>query len=174
MLRSKSSTPTQPWVLQLLTLNYLIEGSMLPNGEVSTLLAGGPHYYESRYVTTLTNVKVQATGNHTTQDFFAPEWTVEHRGGLVGLIPRNEACTQDMLKLTQGKKLVFRAVIYAGPYVIRATLEQPAPTHAFETYAFMPAKDAQIDCQLPGARLVGFRVPLMVVNRELWQGYYPE
>lgn len=174
MFRSKSSTPTQPWVMQALTLNYLIEGSMLPNGEVSTLLAGGPQYYERRYITTLTNVKVQATGNQTTPEFFAPQWTVEHRGGLVGLIPRDEASTEAIIKFTQGKKLVFRAVIYVGPYVIRATVEQPMETHAFETYAFMPARDAQIDCQLPGARLVGFRAPLMVVNRELWQGYHPE
>ncbi|MBN2549394.1 MAG: hypothetical protein JXB15_09570 [Anaerolineales bacterium] len=147
---------------------------MIPNGEVSTLLKGGPQYYERRYITTLTDVKVQATGNQSTPDFFAPLWTLEHRGGLVGLIPRNEACTEDIIMLTEGKNLVFRAVIYAGPYVIRATVEQPMPTHAFETYAFMPAKDVQIDCQLPGARLVGFRAPLMVVNQELWQGYHPE
>ena len=175
MFRSKSTPaqPQQPWAMQILTLHYLIDGSVQPNDEIKILLGGGSNYYESRYVVTLTNAKVQPTGDLTTQPFFVPQWTVEHRGGLVALIPRDEACTQALSKIIQSKSLGYRAVIYAGPYVIRGTLESPAPTMAFETYAFMPIRDAQIDCQLPGARLAGFTAPLMVVNRELWQGYHP-
>jgi hypothetical protein len=173
MFRSKSSSqPQQPWAMSALTLNYLIEGSIQPSDELNLLLAGASGYYENRYVVTLTNASVQPAGNLTTQPLYVSHWTVEHRG-LVALIPRDEASTQALLKNTQSRSLAFQAVMYVGSYVIRATLASPSPSLSYETYAFMPVKDAEINCQLPGARLVGYKVPWMVVNRELWQGYHP-
>lgn len=177
MFRSKSSTPSQPqqlWAMQALTLNYLVDGHVQPSDEINLLLGGGGRYYESRYVVTLTEARVQPTGNLNIPPFYAAHWTVEHRGGLVALIPRDEASTQALFKNAQVRTVTFRAVMYVGPYVIRATLGPPSPTLSFETLAFMPAKDVEIDCLLPGAQLVGFTAPWMVVNRELWQGYHPE
>ena len=49
--------------MQALTLNYLIEGKVKPNGEVRMLMGGGPHYYERRYVLTLTDARVRSTAD---------------------------------------------------------------------------------------------------------------
>ena len=177
MFRSKASIPSQPeslWTMQALTLNYLIEGKVKPNDEVRLLLGGGAHYYESRYVLTLTDARVQPTADLNIPDLYIPTWTVEHRGNLVALIPGDEDSLQALFKFNASKAVSYRASFYIGPYHIWATVIQPSPTLSFESYAFMAAKDVEIDCLLPGSKRVGFKKPWMVINREMSQGYKPE
>jgi len=178
MFGSKSSTASQSqrqWAMQALTLDYLIEGNVQPSDELTLLLEGGRRYYERRYVLTLAPAQIQPTGSLTTPTLSVSQWTLEHRGGLVALIPRDEASTQALLKVTQSKTFPFRAVMYVGSYVIRASLtpESQAFGQVLEGWAFIQAKDAEIDCQLPGAQLSGLTAPWLVLNRELMQGYHP-
>lgn len=177
MFRSKSSTQSQsesPWTMQALTLNYLIEGKVKPSDEVRMLLGGGAHYYESRYVVTFTDARVKPTGDLNISELYVPSWTVEHRGNLVAVVPGDEDSLQAMFKYNASKAVSYRVSFYIGPYHVRATVTQPSPTLSFETYAFMAAKDVEIDCLLPGSKLVGFKAPWMVINREIAQGYHPE
>jgi hypothetical protein len=125
-------------------------------------------------VLTLTDARVQPTADLNITELYVPTWTIEHRGSLVALVPGDEDSLQAMLKHSPSKAVSYRASFYIGPYHIRATVTQPSPTISFETYAFMAAKDVEIDCLLPGSKLVGFKKPWMVINREMSQGYHPE
>ena len=172
MSRSKSSTSSQsqrPFVMQALTLDYLVEGNVQPGDELTSILLGGWEYYKSRCLLTLTDARVQPTGNLTTPTLSVSQWVLQHRTGLVALIPRDEAGTQALLKAAPSKTFSLRAVMYAGSYVIRASL---IPGDLFEK-AFNPAKDAEIDCQLPGAQLSRLTAPWLVLNSQLVQGYHP-
>ena len=170
---SSPSQPPQPWALQALTLNYLIDGFVEPNGEVQTLLIGGPNYYERRYVLSLTEAKVQPVGNLAFAPFSCERWTLEHRWGLVAIIPKDDLSTQIIKNIAKESQYTYRIVMYAGPFIIRATVMPPTQFHAFESYAFMPAKDAVIDCMIPGSLLTGLNAPWIVVNREMWEGFVP-
>lgn len=170
---SPPSQPSQPWAFRALTTNYLIDGTVQPNGEVKTLILGGPQYYERRYVVSFENARILPTASQALPEFTVPRWSLEHRWGLVALIPDNEASTEAVLESTKGRSLSYRAVMYAGPYIIRATIQPPTEFHAFETYAFMPGKDAEIECLAPGTRLGKINSPWILVNREAWEGFSP-
>lgn len=183
MFKSKPSAPQQPqtpWRMQVLTLDYLIEGNVEPTGEVSSLLMGGRQYYENRYHVILKPAHLQPTGGLATPALTVAQWTVQHRNGLVAVIPRDEAGTQELLKAAQGKTFTFRAVLYAGSYVIRASLspvgmfgKPEMPGAVFEQFAFIPAQDAEIECQAPGAQMRKLAAPWLVLNTEVIQGYHP-
>ena len=123
---------------------------------------------------TLTDARVRPTSDLNIPELHVPTWTVEHRGNLVALVPSDEDSLQAMLKNNAYSKVSYRVSFYIGPYHVRGTVTQPSPYLAFETYAFMAAKDVEIDCLLPGSKLVGFKAPWMVINREIAQGYHPE
>ena len=161
--------PKQQCAMQVLTLDYLIEGNVDLDDELISLFEGWPHYYDDHYIVKLASARIQPTGNLTTPAISVSQWILSHRGGLVALIPRDETGTQALLKAARGETFSFRAAIYAGPYIIRASL---VPENLFEGWAFIRAKDVSIDCQIPKAQLSGFTAPWAVLNRELVQGYH--
>ena len=66
------------------------------------------------------------------------------------------------------------AVLYAGPFTIQGTLtpEDKDVNEIFlEERGFVPVINAVIDCQLPGAKLTGYRMPWMLLNGGLLHGY---
>jgi hypothetical protein len=162
--------PKQQCAMQVLTLDYLIEGNVDLDDELVSLLEGWSNYYDDQYIIKVASARIQPTGNLTTPAFSVSQWILSQRGGLVAFIPRDETGTQALLKTARGETFSFRAAMYAGPYLIRASLAVENP---FEEWAFIHARDVRIDCQLPKAQLDGFTVPWAVLNTELIQGCCP-
>ena len=162
--------PKQQCAMQILTLDYLIDGTVDLDDELICIFEGGSGYYEARDTLTITSARIQPAGNLTTPTTYAPQWMLSSRGGVVAFIPQDETGTQALLKAAPGKTFSFRAVIYAGPYIIQASL---LPGDLFERSAFIHAQDAEINCQVPGAQLKAFTAPWILFNIELVQGYHP-
>ena len=183
MFRSKpsgKSQAAQEIAVQALTLDYVIEGNLRVTGELGSLLQGAQGFHEIRYAFEMVSAQVQSTGHLATPAFSAPLWVMYH-AAIVALIPQDDAGAQIFSKAAPNKSLSFKAVMYAGPYVIRACL---APGGAlgisrttggiFEGYGFILAKDAEISCQSPETQLARIAAPWVALNTMLMQGYYPE
>jgi hypothetical protein len=162
----KVLTPKTLWRLQLLTAEYLIEGSFNPDENkvgsadifemtCENILDGGG--IEAFHRLGLSDVSVQPTGvlNMTEQRY--PEWGMTVFDQVVAVIPRDEASRQ----------AAQRAYQDAGPYRLRgkilsdSTIPRRSP---FLMNQIVPLVEAEIDNLLPGARLSDLRADWMLLN----------
>lgn len=94
----------------------------------------------------------------------------------VAFIPDDEASRGHITKLMKDYVEPLRVVLYCGPYVIRATLmmtyKWPLEASVSQGSAFAYLTDAEIDNQLPGARLTGFRASHVILHTEALQGWH--
>jgi hypothetical protein len=172
----KQTTPMMPWAVQILTTEYLIDGSVQPS-EYS--IAGKDMFVEAnkdfedeggtrgiRY-RTWREGKVQPTGNLTSPVQYFTKLTLGACANLVAIIPNDDACRQAAKKAFQKYQHPVSATVYAGPYHIRGT----ALTHTTDQIrlfghdgGLLPFQNAEIESQLPGARLTGLKAPWLLLN----------
>ncbi len=163
----KKQTASKPLAaVQMLTLDYLIEG-YLDADDGSWPFDG----------VTLTSVRFEPTASLTPPAATAANWYLPEKSPVVAAIPRDESILAYTRKIYRDDKYPLPAELYVGPYLIQGivlrSLEDTDPISLMsdlEEYAVV--QDAVIDCLLPGARLKRLSAPLAVVSTgHLLQGF---
>jgi hypothetical protein len=144
--------------LQVLTLNYVVEGSADMSGQ---------NFVRFTLLTDVTIRPVDGSAPMT-----APSWALgEDSSGVIAYVPLDETSHEELLgRATKGKDEV-PATVYTGPWVVRGTIlafdDDPkvlAQAH------WLPLKDAEIRSVAPGSTLEPIQAPLVVLTMYHLQG----
>jgi hypothetical protein len=157
--------------IQVLTLDYLIEGSVNLDDEITSIFEGGESYYENRYNINISPAKVYSVGGQKQEIITVSKWTLSQRSGLIAIIPLDETSTKALLRDINIKKFTDEVVMYTGSFIITALV---IPDSLFEDWVFVHAKDAKIECNLPETKFKSIYSPWILINNELLQGYHPK
>ena len=83
---------------------------------------------------------------------------------LVAIIPRDESGTANAIRTNSFFNFSIPAEVYIGSYLIRGkVMSGDKNLRVFSGYVGFPVQEAEIHCLLPGAQLVGFTAPYVLV-----------
>jgi hypothetical protein len=167
--------PAQPvrpsgWAVQVLTTDYFISGFLQP---VDMPLVGSLNV-PTQPTLTLTQAQLRANTGQSVSEIL-PEITIP-KTAIVALIPRDEASARSAaLQMPPGSQ---RAVIYAGPYLIRAAFRLAGDMHmrtlfGASTGVMLAVSEATITCLKPGTGLPEPTAPGIILNKNAVQAYHP-
>jgi hypothetical protein len=157
-------------VVQILTPDYLISGYLQP---VDMPLVGHLNV-PTQPTLTLTQAQLRAVTGQSASETL-PEITVP-KAAIVALIPRDEASARSAA--AQMPPNSQRALIYAGPYLIRAAFRLAGDMHmrtlfGASTGTMLAVSEAVITCLKPGSSLPEQTAPVIVLNKNVVQVYHP-
>jgi hypothetical protein len=164
-----------PWVIQVLTPDFLFDGKIDPGGDYFN-----PYIFESvtstsqpcTAVVNLTSARVQPVNNLTAPIEPATNWFISGANAFVVAIPRDEASTSYLVKHNRYKSLI-PGDVYVGPYCISGKVwspDRPELGLGFLCfYARFVMQDIRINGLLPGSTLHGLEAPFAVVRTHLLQ-----
>jgi len=172
----KPSAPKPLWRLQLLTEEYLVEGSFNPDEykvgsadifEMSceNILDGGG--IEAFHRLSLTDVTLNPTGVLSLPEQRYPEWSTAVFDQVIAVIPRDGASLLAAQKAFREYHYPLPVEAYAGPYRLRGKLmsDSSIPTRSpFLMNQVVPLVEAEIDNLLPGARLNSLQAEWLLLN----------
>jgi hypothetical protein len=171
-----SPPPTEApaeWAMQVLTTKYIVEGTITP---LETRLVGYLNI-PTQITVTLHNVKLLALGAQAvTMRDTLPEVTLP-KASIIGLIPRDAAGTRSTI--LQVPERAERAVIHVGPYLIRGAFRMPGGMPLSNLFNagggdMLVLTDAEVKCQLLGARFTTIKADVMVLNKSQVYLYHPD
>lgn len=161
----KKKQPSPPFVLQVLTTEYLIEGTI----EGDTIL----YFPELDILDSpplhLTSVQIQTTRSVDIPTRTCAQFMVMG-DNAVALVPRMEFSQLAQYKAWKVANIPLLGVFYFGPYVMQGKL-MLLRDGFFE--GEMPMFDVHIASQIPGTRWGELHAPFAVVNGRWLQGYEP-
>jgi hypothetical protein len=168
-------TPTQParsagWAVQVLTADYVISGYLQP---VDMPLVGSLNV-PTQPTLTLTQAQLRTIAGQSASETL-PEIAIP-KTAIVALIPRDEAGTRSAAaQMPPGSQ---RAVIYAGPYLIRAAFRLAGDMHmrtlfGASTGAMLAVSEAVVLCLRPGSAFSEQTAPVLILNKNVVQVYHP-
>jgi hypothetical protein len=167
--------PTQParlagWAVQILTTDYIINGLLQP---VDMPLVGSLNV-PTQPTVTLTQAQLRAISGQTASETL-PEITIP-KTAIVALIPRDEASAK--AAALQMPPTSQRAMIYAGPYLIRAAFRLAGDMHmrvlfGASTGAMLAVGEASVLCLKPGSGWPEQIAPVIILNKNAVQAYHP-
>jgi len=178
--KSASSPPQKPapaqparpagWAVQVLTTDYVISGYLQP---VDMPLVGSLNV-PTQPTMTLMQAQLRAiTGQSASETL--PEMTIP-KTAIVALIPRDETSTPSAaLQMPPGSQ---RAVIYAGPYLIRAAfrLAGDMPLRNLfgaSTGTMIAVSEVALLCLNPGNAFSEQTATVIILNKNFVQVYHP-
>jgi hypothetical protein len=173
-----------PWSLQILTTEHLIEGSFHADkyavgGEdifaQSTVYDEDETNYDTFDEMRLMQARIQPAGNLATPVQTFPGLELPSFDLVVAIIPADDASLAAAKKAYKAHRHPLDAVIYAGPYLLRAKLLSDHPDASRSPFSdnwLVPLADVVIDCQVPGARLTTFRAPWLLLNGALVHAFW--
>lgn len=156
--KDRGSGPDPGCRLQVITLNYVVEGSADMSGQNFVRF------------TLLTDATIRPVDGSAPMS--ASSWALgEDTHAVIGYVPLDETSHEELLsRATKGKDEV-PAAIYVGPYVVRGTIlgfdDDPkvlAQAH------WVPVRDATIESIAPGSTLGTWQAPLVVLTMYHLQG----
>ena len=158
------------WAVQVLTMDYLISGYLQP---VDMPLVGSLNV-PTQPALTLTQAQLRAIGGQSASETL-PEITIP-KTAIIALIPRDEASTRSAA--AQMPPTSQRALIYAGPYLIRAAFRLAGDMHmrtlfGASTGAMLAVSEASVLCLKPGSGLPEQTAPVIILNKNAVQVYHP-
>jgi len=161
------------WAVQALTADYLANGYLAP---VMDMPLVGFLNISTQSTLALSSVQLQALGSQATLANGSPAEITIPKASLVALLPRDEAALRSAAM--QMPQRAERAVIYAGPYLLRAAfmLVGDMPLRNFFGTgggSLVAVTDAEVICQLPGAQFAPLKAPILILNKALVQLYHP-
>jgi hypothetical protein len=169
------STVVQParpagWAVQVFTADYLVSGYLQP---VDMPLVGSLNV-PTQPILTLTQAQLRSIAGQSASETF-PEISIP-KTALIALIPRDEASTRSAA--AQMPPNSQRAVIYAGPYLIRAAFRLAGDMHMRTLFgasagAMMAVSDATIWCPRLGSTFPEQAAPVVIINKNCTQAYHP-
>jgi hypothetical protein len=161
MFRGKSSEPPPQFTVEVLTADYWIEG------HISTNMA-----WHSPVEVEIASANYQPTGSMTLAAGSTPLLYVQ-QNALVAIMPRDEACAKDMLK------------IFLTPHPLKVTMllnhyrfsgTAFSTSDKLTTLTYMDAilmQDVQIECLIAGAQRKEWKAPLaLIYTRNMLQGLF--
>ncbi len=172
----KPAAPKPLWQLQLLSEEYLVEGSFnqdefrvgsadIFDMSCENILDGGG--IEAFHRMSLTDVTVIATGLLSLPELHYPEWSTAIFDQVIAVIPRDPASLQAGQKAFREYRYPLNVEVYAGPYRLRGKLlsDSSIPRRSpFLMNQVVPLVEAEIDHLLPGARLGSLRAEWLLLN----------
>ena len=155
--KKKAAAP--PYILQVLTTEYLIEGTV-PGS--AYLVVGAPLNLTSAQIlpTRAAGVPPQALAQFTVLGAAA-----------VAFIPRVELDQLEQYAVWKQYSNPLSGVFYVGPYMIRGRMMVTSLGLPKEE---APVFDVHITCQVPGTSWAGLYAPFALVNTFWLHGYLPE
>jgi hypothetical protein len=123
---------------------------------------------------TLTQAQLHAIAGQSASETL-PEMTIP-KTAIVALIPRDEGSARSAaLQMPPGSQ---RAVIYAGPYLIRAAFRLAGDMHmrtlfGASTGAMVAVSEAAVLCVKPGSVFPEQTAPVIILNKSVVQVYHP-
>lgn len=167
-----AAQPARPagWAVQVLTVDYIISGFLQP---VDMPLVGSLNV-PTQPTLTLTQAQLRAIAGQAAGETL-PEMTIP-KTAVVALIPRDEASARSAA--AQMPNSSQRAVIYAGPYVIRAAFRLAGDMHMRTLFgasagAMLAVSEAAITCLKPGIVFPDQTAPVVILNKNGVQVYHP-
>jgi hypothetical protein len=158
------------WAVQVLTADYIVSGYIQP---VDMPLVGSLNV-PTQPTLTLTQAQLRAleaqTGSQTLPEITVPKTAV------IALIPRDEASARSAAAQMPGNSQ--RALIYAGPYLLRAAFRLPGDMHMRTLFgssagAMLAVSEAAVACLKSGSVFPEQTAPVVIINKNCVQAYYP-
>jgi hypothetical protein len=179
MFGAKPAASKQPWLVQVLTPDYLVEGHF-DEGDENYM---GLYFFRAwpdldgklpvSACMHLTNARFQSMSNLTLPPSSATDW-FGFPNNMLALFPRDELSLAYMFKNNAPKNLI-PAEIYVGPYLIKGTILCPEKSLiALRIYFNFAVQDAVIECLTPGAKFQSHKEPFVMVRTHLVQGIIPQ
>ena len=166
------SRASSTFKMQALLRDYILDGEIDCNDELSMLMQGGFNYYSNRRILTLSSAKIQSVNDLSLVVTSIAEMQIQQRSGLVGLVPIDEVGIQRFQKEYQKDKFPSKVVLYSGAYTIRASMKSGG---LFEGGVyFVPARDARVEYRTQGSKNNAIGSEWMLINTEEIQGCHAE
>ncbi len=166
---AQSARPTG-WAIQVLTTDYLISGYLPP---VDMPLVGSLNV-PTQPTLTLVQAQLRALEAQAA-NVTLPEITIP-KAAIIALIPRDEASTRSAA--AQMPSNSQRAVIYAGPYLLRAAFRLAGDMHMRVLFGasagvMLAVSEATITCLKSGNAFPEQTAPVVIINKNCVQAYHP-
>jgi hypothetical protein len=158
------------WAVQVLTADYLISGYLQP---VDMPLVGSLNV-PTQPTLTVTQAQLRTITGQLSNEIL-PEITIP-KTAIIALIPRDEACARSAA--AQMPPNSQRAVIYAGPYLIRAAFRLAGDMHmrtlfGASTGTMVAVSEVAVLCLKPGSAFPEQTAPVIILNKNVVQVYHP-
>jgi len=160
----KKKTPVPPYALQVLTSEYLIEGTV--DGDTSLCF---PEDEMENTPIQLNSVKIQTTKPVDIPAMFCEKFIIM-RDNLVALIPRIEIDQLKQYEAWQDNDIPIEGVFYVAQYKMTGKL-MFLSEDLYERE--MPIVDVHITSLVPGTRWGELYAPFALLNTHWIHGYEP-
>ncbi|MDR3575320.1 MAG: hypothetical protein P4L50_15780 [Anaerolineaceae bacterium] len=148
------------WLLQVLTLDYLIDGYLDGDRDKNIFRLADRQVLDLR----LASVQFQPASNLVSPMHAVVPWTLVNSESLVAIIPRDAASSASAAQNNTIFKKSFQGEVYIGPYLLRGkVLTVDDSVRILPIYPCFPMMDVEINCLLPGSKLVGLKAPYLLV-----------
>jgi hypothetical protein len=171
---SASPPPARPagWLVQALTTDYAAEGYLAPT-EMPLL---GFLNMANQTTVTLSPARLAALEPQALIANPTPPELSIVKSTLIAFVPCDEPSTQAARAQMPARTVL--AMLYAGPYVIRAALGMMGDMplrNLFNTGAgqMIAATDVEVRCQILGTTFAPLVSPIALLNKSLIQLYHP-
>jgi hypothetical protein len=178
MFGKKQQQPAGPkaqWVVQVLTRDFLIEGFMPADDDVSSsFLEVIIDADLSGSLLTLTQPNLQPAGATAVGVPANSKWVLPANTEFVAIIPGNDEALKYAVSHAGTSITRIGAVVLAAHYVIRGTVLCPGGggLEMLSDYTLFAMQDCVIDYVGPGARLTNMDAPFMLVRTQQVQGMF--
>ena len=152
--------PTMNWAVQILTVDYLIEGTIDGSRErpAFNLVSG-----DARAIR-VDQPQVTSTGRLDVPARPAVPWALVYGNELVAIIPRDQASLNYALRANESFKTPIPGEVYAGPYVFSGTIMSPdRKLRIVEGYTAVVLQNVTIDCLASGTSMSRLQAPYVMV-----------
>ncbi len=162
-----------PWAIQVLTLDYLIDGQIDGSNSLQAAVLGLNNVIAGLAPLTLTSVQVQPTGSLTAPSDHPTSWMIDFNQTIIGVIPKDEKSIAEFQKRNIQKSTVAVEMVI-GPYFVRGTAYHRLSSDLLYRLPQVPLalKDVEIDQITPDSKLKGWKAPFMIAFTKLLQGMW--
>lgn len=162
--KKKQTPPPTPFLLQVLTADYLIEGMAEGNEQLYL-----PNSQENWSPIELASVQIKVTGQPDAPVRTAAHFTL-HGDGIVAIIPRRDVSEMAQYAIWEDYDYRREGLFYVGPYLILGAMMFNGEDLFDDT---SPMVDVTIRHRLPNAAMSQLSAPFILVNTKWLSGYEP-
>jgi hypothetical protein len=160
------------WILQVLTNDYVVTGYLPP---IDMPLVGWLNV-PTQVMISLNKAQVTALDPHSPLSTEIQSEVIVPKSAIIGLIPRDEKSVR--AASTQMLPRLERAIIYAGPFVLRACFRLAGEMPLRNLFGGTPGdmlvvSDADIHSVRADANFQPYKAPALILSKSRVQLYYP-
>lgn len=173
--QQQQPTSKSPWVVQVLTRDFLIEGFSNAADDVSACFLEVSIDEDLKgSLLTLTQPDIQPAGAIAVGVPANCKYVLPAGTEFVAIIPGNDEALAYAVRHAGTDITRMGAVVLAAHYVIRGTILCPggAGLEMLSDYELFAMQDSVVDYIGPGARLTNLDVPFMLVHTNQVQGIF--